>query len=150
MDAVCAKNPSEGRYGNNAGLWFRDVGRDYELSLKYYLRSCEAAPDDQDFLNDTGLIYLFHLTDRKEECRRYFDRVVALVEEEGQEPVRGYWDTLENLCKYWFDRGEYAKVVAIAKKRADPKASVNGAPYPSLRAAQYAAAAAQKLRDSPR
>lgn len=78
----------------------------------------------------------------------YFDRVVELVEVEGQEPVRGYWDTLENLCKVWFEKGEFAKVVEVAKKRADPKASLNGAPYPSLRAAQYGAAAAKKLKDA--
>lgn len=147
-DAVVAKNPTDGRYGNNAGLWFRDAGRDYERSLVYYLASCAAAPGDQDYLNDTGLIYLFHLADRKEECRKYFDRVVALVEEDGEQPVRGYWDTLENLCRYWFERGEWARVVECAKRRADPKASLDGRPYPSAVAARYGAAATKKLGET--
>lgn len=81
---------------------------------------------------------------------KYFDKVVALVEEDGQEPVRGYWDTLENLCKYWSERGEWAKVVAYAKKRADPKAEVGGRPYPSRVAAQYGAVAAKKLAEAGR
>jgi tetratricopeptide (TPR) repeat protein len=136
-DALVAKNPSEGSYGNNAGLWFRDVGRDYEKSLKYYLASVKAAPDDQDFLNDTALIYLFHLADRKEACLPMFEKVRRLVEKDRQPPIRGYWDTLENLCKYWFEKGEFQKVLECAEKRADPTAAVNGRPYPSLRAVQW-------------
>ena len=134
---LTARNPTEGRYGNNAGLWHRDVSRDYEKSLKHYLASVRAAPDDQDYLNDTALIYLFHLTDRKEQCLPMFEKVVRLVEEDGQDAVRGYWDTLENLCKYWFERGEYEKVIAWADKRADPSASLNGKPYPSAAAAMW-------------
>ena len=147
-DAIVAKNPDDGRYGNNAGLWYRDIGRDYEQSLRYYLASVKAEPEDQDYVNDCALIYLFHLTDRKETCLPMFEKVRALVEEDGQEPVRGYWDTLENLCKYWFERGEYAKVVECAKKRADPAARAFGNPYPSLRAAQYLNAAQKKIDDA--
>lgn len=144
-DAVCEKNPGDGRYGNNAGLWFRDVGKNYEKSLKYYLFSVKAAPDDQDFLNDTALIYLFHLTDRRKLCLPMFEKVLRLVETDGQPPVRGYWDTLENLCKYWFEEGEYAKTIECAKKRASPKANLGGRPYPSLVAMQWKARAEAEL-----
>ncbi|MCE9638146.1 MAG: hypothetical protein K8T90_20785 [Planctomycetes bacterium] len=147
-DAAVAKNPGDGRYGNNAGLWYRDVGRDYEQSLRYYLASVNASPNEQDYVNDCALIYLFHLTDRKELSLPMFDRVLALVDDDGQEPGRGYWDTLENLCKYWFEKGDWAKVVAFAKKRADPTAKAYGNPYPSLRAAQYGNAAQKKLDDA--
>jgi tetratricopeptide (TPR) repeat protein len=147
-DAVLAKNPAEGRYGNNAGLWCRDVGRDYERSLRCYLAAVRAAPDDQDYLNDCALIWLFHLTEKKDESLPMFEKVVALVEEEGQEPQRGYWDALENLCKYWFEQGAWEKVVAFAKKRADPKAAVGGRPYPSLRAAAYGGQAQKKLDEA--
>lgn len=77
-----------------------------------------------------------------------FEKVVALVEEDGQEPVRGYWDTLENLCKYWFEKGAWAKVVDCAKKRADPRAELGGRPYPSLRAAMYGKEAQKKLDEA--
>jgi hypothetical protein len=146
-DVVVERNPGEGRYGNNAGFWYREA-RDYERSLRHYLASCEAAPDDQDFLNDTGLIYLFHFPGRKDECPPFLERAVALVEEQGQPPERGYWDALENLCKYWFEKGEWQRVVDLAKKRADPRATLNGRPYPSARAAQHGAQAARKLADA--
>jgi len=147
-DAVCEKNPADGRYGNNAGLWFRDVGKDYEKSLKYYLASVKAAPDDQDFLNDTALIYLFHLTDRRKLCLPMFEKVLRLVEVDGQPPVRGYWDTLENRCKYWFEEGEYAKTIECATKRASPKATLNGRPYPSMQAMGWKARAEAELAKS--
>jgi tetratricopeptide (TPR) repeat protein len=144
-DALCEKNPGEGSYGNNAGLWFRDVGKDYEKSLKYYLLSVKAAPDDQDFLNDTALIYLFHLTDRRKLCLPMFEKVLRLVETDGQPPVRGYWDTLENLCKYWFEEGDYAKTIECATKRASPAAALDGRPYPSVQAARWKARAEEEL-----
>lgn len=147
-DALCEKNPQEGSYGNNAGLWFRDVGKDYEKSLKYYLASVKAAPDDQDFLNDTALIYLFHLTDRRKQCLPMFEKVLRLVETDGQEPARGYWDALENLCRYWFEEGEYAKTIACADKRASPKAVLGGQPYPSRVAATWKARAEAELAKS--
>lgn len=145
-DAIGAKLPGEGWFANNAGFWFRDFGRDYELSAKYYEMAVAAQPDDQDFLNDCALIYLFHLTDRKERCRPMFEKVIRLVDEEGQEPVRGYWDALENMCKYWFERGEWAKCVETAKKRLVPEAKLDGRPYPSLVAAGWKVKAEGKLK----
>ncbi len=144
-DALCAANPSVGRYGNNAGLWYRDVGKDYEKSLRYYERAVAAEPSDQDYINDTALIYLFHLRDRKELCLPMFLKVRRLVEEEGQEPIRGYWDALENLCKYYYESGQFEKVLACAALRADDRAEVDGRPYPSQRAAAYANQARHKL-----
>ena len=119
--------------------------KDYEKSLKYYLSSVKAAPDDQDFINDTALIYLFHLTDRRKLCLPMFEKVLRLVESDGQPPVRGYWDALENLCRYWFEEGEYAKVIACAEKRASPKATLNGRQYPSMVAAGWKARADAEL-----
>lgn len=116
-DALVEANPSEGAYGNNAGFWYRDVGMDYEKSLRYYQAAVAASPDDQDYLNDTALIYLFHLTDRRELAVPMFERVVELVEVVGQEPMRGYWDALENLCQYWFQEGEYERVLDLAERR---------------------------------
>ena len=42
------------------------------------------SPEDQDYLNGTALIYLFHLRDRKEKSLPLFLKILALVEEEGQ------------------------------------------------------------------
>lgn len=147
-DALVAKNPESGAYGNNAGLWFRDVGRDYAKSIKYYLAAVKAQPDDQDYLNDCALIFLFHLTERRAECLPMFERVVRLVEKDGAKPMRGYWDALENLCKYWFENGDYKKVVAFADKRANPAATLDGRPYPSGAAAQWRERALKAIEGS--
>ncbi len=143
--ALTEKNPGEGSFGNNAGFWYRDRGKDYEKSLKWYQASVAASPDDQDYLNDCALIWLFHLRDQKEKSLPMFNHVLALVEVDGQAPKRGYWDALENLCKYHFEIGEYEKVVGYAKKRANPEANVNGRLYPSMRAAQFAMSAQAEL-----
>jgi len=143
-DAVVAKNPDVGRYGNNAGLWYRDA-KNYEKSLKFYLASVKAEPDSQDYLNDTGLIYLFHLTDRRDKCLPLLERAVALVEKDGAPPKRGYWDALENLCKYWFENRQWKKVVEYADRRASPKANLDGRPYPSRVAAGYREQALKEL-----
>jgi len=147
-DALVARNPESGAYGNNAGFWFRDVGRDYEKSLKYYLAAVKSQPDEQDYLNDAALIYLFHLTDRRDKCLPMFEKVVRLVEKDGAKPKRGYWDALENLCKYWFEHGDYAKVVQYADKRADPSASLDGRPYPSRVAANWRSRAVKAMEDA--
>ena len=145
MMLALAKNPTVGSFGNNAGFWFRDHGKDYEKSLKYYLLSVKAEPDDQNFGNDTGLVYLYHLEDRKDRCLPLFEKVLCLVEKDGQEPMRGYWDALENLRKYSFEKGDFAKTVVLADKRASPNAVVDGRPYPSMKAAQFRAAALKEL-----
>ena len=104
-DALVAANPRVGAYGNNAGFWFRDVGKDYELSIKYYLKSVEAEPDDQDFLNDTALIYLFHLPDRRDKCLPMFEKVLRLVDEDGNQLK----DTSHEGART-FDRSEIEKI----------------------------------------
>ena len=146
-DAIAPRMTDSGWFANNAGLWFRDVGQNYELSLKYYLESVRAEPDEQDYINDCALIYLFHLTDRKEQCLPMFLKVRRLVEEEGVDKRRGYWDTLENLSKYWFEAGDYAKCLECAQKRMDTTAKVDGRPYPSMKAAGYRGVAEKKLKE---
>ncbi len=125
-DVAVARNPLVGRYGNNAGFWYRDYGKDYDKSLKYYLASVEAEPREQDYVNDTALIYLFHMKgEEQEKCLPLFERVLEIVEEDGAPPGRGYWDTLENLCRYWFAHEEWARVIEFADKRVQQTA------YPS-------------------
>jgi tetratricopeptide (TPR) repeat protein len=142
-DVIVAMNPEDGNYGNNAGFFCREAG-EYAESLKYYVASVKASPDDQNFLNDTGLIYLYHFESEKDKALPLFETVLDLVRR-GHEPARGYWDALENLCKYWFEKGQYKKVVEYADLRADPKASIDGRPYPSMKAADYKAKALKAL-----
>jgi len=82
------------------------------------LRAGERAPENQDILNDTGLMYLFHFPRKKAEGLPYFLKTVALVAESDQKPDRGYWDALENLCKhYWEVDRQPEKVIEYARLR---------------------------------
>jgi tetratricopeptide (TPR) repeat protein len=89
---------------NNLGMIHRDITGNYPESLKWYLVATERAPDSQDILNDTALIYLFHFsgTEQKKALPMLL-KVISLVEEDGLPPERGYWDALENLCKYYWE-----------------------------------------------
>jgi len=107
----------EGDAGNNLGFYYREV-RKYRESLRWYLLAVERAPSNQDILNDTGLMYLFHFPKEKEKGLPYFLLTVALVAEGDQRPDRGYWDALENLCKhYWEVDRQPKKVVEYARLR---------------------------------
>jgi tetratricopeptide (TPR) repeat protein len=89
---------------NNAGLWFRDVGKDYKKSLEWYLRAAKAAPDDCCIQNDTGLIYHYHMDDL-DKAEPYYRRAVAIGKEKnydcnaGNDPDRGFRDALNNMYK---------------------------------------------------
>lgn len=101
---------------NNAGLWYRDVGKDYKKSLEWYLRAAKAAPDDCCIQNDTGLIYHYHLDDF-EKAEPYYRRAVEIGKEKGydcnsgNDPDRGFRDAINNLHK----------VLAAQKRWADLK-----------------------------
>jgi tetratricopeptide (TPR) repeat protein len=130
-----------GDAANNLGYFFREVP-DYEESLAWYLRSVERAPENQDILNDTGLIYLFHFPKEKEKGLPYFLKTVALVAEGEQKPERGYWDALENLCKhYWEVDRQPEKVLEYARMRYETTKGVK--PY---NMSQVAARFAEKAR----
>jgi tetratricopeptide (TPR) repeat protein len=107
----------EGDAANNLGFYFREVKK-YELSLDWYLKGVEQAPENQDILNDCGLMYLFHFPKQKAMGLPYFLKTVALVREGDQKPIRGYWDALENLCKhYWEVDRQPEKVIEYARLR---------------------------------
>ena len=134
-----------GDAANNLGFYYREV-RKYRESLAWYLKSCERAPENQDILNDTGLMYLFHFPRRKAEGLPYFLKTVALVAEGDQRPDRGYWDALENLCKhYWEVDRQPEKVIEYARMRYETTKGVK--PYNmSQKAAQHARLAKKALR----
>ena len=107
----------DGDAANNLGFYYREVKK-YRESLDWYLKGVERAPENQDILNDCGLMYLFHFPREKAKGLPYFVKTVALVAEGDQKPIRGYWDALENLCKhYWEVDRKPEKVVEYARLR---------------------------------
>jgi tetratricopeptide (TPR) repeat protein len=88
---------------NNAGFWFRDFGKDYEKSIEWYLRAAKAAPEDVCILNDTGLIYHYHMNDF-DKAEPFYRQAVKFGNEQGldctvarKEPDRGFHDAINNL-----------------------------------------------------
>ncbi len=127
--------PYSGGPANDLGLYYRDSGRPKE-SLKWYLRAMEREPDNQDILNDTALIYLFHFQGKmQKKSLPIFEKVLSLVQDDGQQPMRGYWDTLENLCKYYWEvERDPEKVIRYAELRSRPRDGVP--PYSVSRKAE--------------
>jgi tetratricopeptide (TPR) repeat protein len=106
-----------GDAANNLGFFYREA-RKYDLSIEWYLRACDRDPENQDILNDTGLIFLFHFPQERQKGLPYFLKTISLVIEGDQKPIRGYWDALENLCKhYWEVDRQPGKVIEYARLR---------------------------------
>ncbi len=106
---------------NNAGLWYRDVGKDYESSLEWYLRAAKAAPEDVCILNDTGLIYHYHMNDF-DKAEPFYRKAVQFGNQQGldctiarKDPDRGFHDAINNLHiilaaqKRWKDLKKFAE-----------------------------------------
>jgi tetratricopeptide (TPR) repeat protein len=112
--------PERSDASNNAGLWYRDVGKDYKKSLEWYLRAVKASPNDCCLQNDTGLIYHYHLDDL-EKAEPYYRRAVEIGKEHGydcnagNDPDRGFRDAINNLYKIlskqkrWQDLKKFAE-----------------------------------------
>lgn len=91
---------------SNAGLWYRDVGRDDKKSAEWYMRAAKLAPNSPQVQNDTGVIFHYNLRD-PEKGEPYYRRAIAAAEEQGlawsNDPKRdpegvGYRDALNNLA----------------------------------------------------
>ncbi len=137
-------NPFSANPANNLGLIHRDITCQYKDSLKWYLAAAERAPESQDILNDTALIYLFHFkgADQKK-CLPMLEKVLSIVDEDGMAPERGYWDALENLCKYYWEVDRKPKLVI---KYADMryKTTLGVEPYNTSRNAMHYKSLAEK------
>jgi tetratricopeptide (TPR) repeat protein len=106
---------------NNAGLWFRDVGKDYKKSLEWYLRAAKAAPEDCCIQNDTGLIYHYHMNDF-DKAEPYYRKAVEIGKAQGydcnagNDPDRGFRDAINNIYKIlsaqkrWKELKKFAEV----------------------------------------
>jgi tetratricopeptide (TPR) repeat protein len=146
--------PEDAVLWNNAGLMYRDLAKDFRKSLAAYLKAAALAPNDQGIQNDTGLIYLYHGPSIKEDPRKglpYFERCLALYDEEGQSPQMGVRDTLENLAVYYSSvEKDPRKCLEYARRRNDPgfldalPKDVRGTSPKAAAAAQWAEAELKK------
>jgi tetratricopeptide (TPR) repeat protein len=106
---------------NNAGLWYRDVGKDYKKSLEWYLRAAKAAPNDCCIQNDTGLIYHYHMDDL-DKAEPYYRRAVAIGKEQGydcnagNDPDRGFRDAINNMYKILSKQKRWADLKKFAEE----------------------------------
>ena len=105
---------------NNAGLWFRDVGKDYKKSLEWYLRAAEVAQDDACVQNDTGLIYHYHFQEYRK-AEPYYRKAIAIGGEKGYDwnapkpPGMGYRDALNNLAKILIEEKRWSDLKQFAE-----------------------------------
>lgn len=107
---------------NNAGLWFRDVGKDYKKSSSWYLRAVEAAPESPQVLNDTALVLDQYLGEH-EMAEPYYRRALAAGAAQGRDWTGmaggvediGYRDAMNNFGrmlagqKRWKDLRAYCE-----------------------------------------
>ncbi len=137
-------NPFSADAANNLGMIHRDITARYKDSLKWYLASVERAPWSQDIINDAALIYLFHFTGAEQKkCLPMLEKVVAIVQDDGMVPERGYWDALENLCKYYWEVDRQPElVIKYAEMRT--KTTLGVAPYSASRPAAHYKRLAEK------
>jgi tetratricopeptide (TPR) repeat protein len=138
--------PFSGGPASNLGLYHRDVTKNVAEAKKWYDRALEKEPNSQNILNDDALMYLFYKKgEEQKKCLPMFQKVVSLVQDYGQAPDIGYWDALENLCKYYWEvERDPEKVIRYAEMRYK---TTNGvAPYNDSRVARdYAAKAKAEL-----
>jgi tetratricopeptide (TPR) repeat protein len=105
---------------NNAGLWFRDVGKDYKKSLEWYLRAAEVAQDDACVQNDTGLIYHYHFQEYRK-AEPFYRKAIAIGAEKGYDwnapkpPGMGYRDALNNLAKILVEEKRWSDLKKFAE-----------------------------------
>jgi len=149
--------PDEPLFWNNVGLYHRDVTKDFRKSLEAYLRAAPLAQGDQGIQNDTGLLYLYHGKSIGEDPRKglpYFERALAIVDDDGADPEMGYRDALENLAGYFGPEPlgvekNPEKALEYARRRNDPdllSRLPKGIGDPSQRAASIESWAERELK----
>jgi tetratricopeptide (TPR) repeat protein len=145
--------PEDPDLWNNVGLLYRDSLKDYRKSLEAYLKAAALAPLDQGILNDTGLIYLYHgasIGEDRKKALPWFEKCLALVDDEGQSPLMGARDALENLAVYHMEvEPDPEKALAYAERRNHPEFLAllpRADAMPSGKASAVRAWAAEKLK----
>jgi tetratricopeptide (TPR) repeat protein len=117
-NALWRKWPDAVDTANNAGLWYRDAGKDFKKSSSWYLRAVEAAPESPQVLNDTALIFDQYLGEH-ELAEPYYRRAVDAGAAQGRDwrggdvEDTGYRDAINNFGamlakqKRWRDLREF-------------------------------------------
>lgn len=120
-EAAWKRWPGRSEIPNDYALMNRDTFHDYKRSLKWYLRAAEAAPSSPRVLNDTGLIYHYHMNDL-EKAEPWYRKAIAAAQEQGIEPSNdptnegmGFRDALNNTAKILMAQKRWKELRALAK-----------------------------------
>lgn len=132
-----ARRFDDAEWWNNHAFFCRETGL-YEEAYAAYSRCIELAPENARWVNDTGLILLYHLHRDLDHAEALFRRSWELgravtrnsfaSEEAVEENFLAYTDAMLNLGRLWFEQGkldEAASVVgellALAPERPDAR-----------------------------
>lgn len=108
----------DARVANDIALTHRDATHDFEKSLLWYQKACELSPRDVNYLNDTGVIYQYHLR-QPEKAEKFYRQVLAIGREDLADklaagtPPLGYGDSLENLSMILIDQKKYGEALGL-------------------------------------
>lgn len=107
---------------NNYAFFCRETGR-YEESYQAYCRCIELAPDNARWVNDTGLILLYHLDRDLDRAQALFERAWELgkaacdnpfvSDESRYENFLAYTDAMLNLAQLEGRRGQFGQAQQI-------------------------------------
>lgn len=109
---------------NNAGLWYRDVGHDYRKSAEWYERAASVATSSPAVLNDTGLIWHYHLNDFGR-AEKWYRAAIQAAEEAGTDLSQagprdveetGYRDALNNMARMLTQQKKWKELRAFAEE----------------------------------
>ncbi|MFG0320204.1 MAG: tetratricopeptide repeat protein [Planctomycetota bacterium JB042] len=122
---ACSLVDDRAEWWNNLGFFAREAG-EFEESYAAYERCIEFAPDSVRYVNDTGLIQLYHLKDDLPRAEELFRRAVEMGEEQypavKDDPaleweMRSAWgDAMLNLGLVLTEFGRYDEAEAALAK----------------------------------
>ncbi|MHC4845258.1 MAG: hypothetical protein ACYTCU_03755 [Planctomycetota bacterium] len=107
---------------NNHAFFCRETG-EYETSYASYQQCIAITPDNPRWVNDTGLILLYHLDRDLDLAEEYFRRAWALgvevcenpfvSDEKYEDAFLGYTDAMHNLSLLLARQGDYQQAVEV-------------------------------------
>lgn len=125
-EAIWKAWPGRVENPSNAGVWWRDIGKDAKRAVTWYLRAAEAAPESPQVLNDTGVVYDYNLGEH-DKAEPWYRKAIEKAQEQGLEPSNdakdvdgmGYRDALNNLGKMLFAQKRWKDLKALAESAPD-------------------------------
>jgi len=133
-----ARRFDRAEWWNNYAFFCRETGQ-YEQSYAAYSRCIELAPENARWVNDTGLILLYHLDRDLDHAQELFQRAVRLGQEACDNPFASddsrrenflaYTDAMLNLAQLHAQRGQIDQartmidaLLALSPERGDAQA----------------------------